>query len=104
MKVQPQWVFACCGFFVILHGLMLRTFSILFAILLLAGCGGGQFVPSTAPFSGQFTAAAQSAGDFSFTASATGIGGTGTIRSASLEMRVAISANVSGQTINGSVS
>jgi hypothetical protein len=73
-------------------------------VLLLAGCSSSPFVPSGDAFIGIFNSDEQlGIGDLSFTATAEGVAGTGTLHSGELNIPVAISANVNGQIITGQV-
>jgi len=72
--------------------------------LLVSACGGSSgFLPSQQPFAGTFTVSAASVGDLSFTATANGVAGTGLLHTTALDVPVAISANVNGNTITGHV-
>jgi hypothetical protein len=83
---------------------MLRGIMVSLALIMAASCGGGGFVPAGAPFLGSFAAADVQVGDLSFTATSSGVGGTGIIHSGALDVQVAISGNVYGKAISGLVS
>ena len=75
-----------------------------FFALLLAGCGGAAFMPDPGAFLGDFTVTAADIGDLSFTATTSGVAGTGVLHNGALDVDVAVSANVTGLDINGTIS
>ena len=73
-------------------------------IVLLASCGGGgEFMPDAGPFAGQFIVDGTAIGSFTFTANAGALGGTGILIHNDQTVTVAISANIDGNTIDGTI-
>ena len=84
-----------------------RVLCVAFLIAALAaGCGGSAlFLPDAGAFLGSFKSATLvKIGDLSFTASQSGVAGTGVLHDGTLDVSVAVSANVNGKTITGHVS
>lgn len=77
----------------------------LVAIASFTACGGeGIFIPDAGAFSGNFRDSTPSdIGDLSFTASQTGVAGTGVLHNGALDVDVAIAGNVSNGVITGQV-
>jgi hypothetical protein len=81
----------------------LRCASILLAMLVLAACDGGAFVPLAGPMYGNFEVDELAIGAFNFTTGDRLLGGTGTLIHNSQTVAVSISANINGTTITGTV-
>jgi hypothetical protein len=77
----------------------------LYVLVGLAGCGGDTaFIPDPGAFSGNFSnGTAADIGDLSFTASQSGVAGTGVLHNGALDVDVAIDGNVSNGQITGHV-
>jgi hypothetical protein len=72
--------------------------------VLIAGCsGGGTFIPDNKPFTGQFIVNGAAIGNFSFTATAESLGGTGTLVHNEQPVTVAISAALNSKSFTGTV-
>ena len=74
---------------------------VIFLLLSSACNGGGPFIPLAGPFNGELTLASAAIGTFTLTYADGLLGGTGTLVHNGQTVTVAISAVVSGSSING---